>query len=140
MYFWQYQIWDGAAKAKNPINQLKIIPIQWKYNIISLRNTLNVTFLTFPRGFTPKNAELGQQRDIMTRNHRSSFKFYPNPEKFYTIPDGVDGNTFQVWSHLILSCHISTNITSYHIIFHYFLSYLNIFHHVSLNFNICHHI
>ena len=35
--FWQYQICDKAAKAKKTINQLKIIQIQWKYNIISLK-------------------------------------------------------------------------------------------------------
>ena len=27
-----------------------------------------------------------------------SYKFYPNPEKVYTIPDGVDGDIFQVCS------------------------------------------
>ena len=25
-----------------------------------------------------------------------SYLFYPNPAKFYTIPDGVDGDIFQV--------------------------------------------
>ena len=36
-YFWQYQIWNKAEKAKNTMNQLKIIQIHWKYNLISLR-------------------------------------------------------------------------------------------------------
>ena len=35
--FWQYLICDKAAKAKKTINRLKIIQIQWKYNIISLK-------------------------------------------------------------------------------------------------------
>ena len=71
------------------INKLKIIQIQWKYNLISQKNTLNVTFLKFP-GLLPlplPNCQIGTTNWNYDKTTYVQLQILPQPWKFYTIPD-----------------------------------------------------
>ena len=86
--FWQYQICNKAAKAKKTIINAK----SFKYT----KSTLNVTFLTYPRPFT-KKCKIWTTNGNYDKILYVQLQILPQPSKLYNIPDGVDGDIFQVW-------------------------------------------
>ena len=53
-------------------------------------------FPTIIRTFTPKKCQIVTTIEFTTKHSMFSYKFYPKPWKLYTIPNGVDGDIFQV--------------------------------------------
>ena len=50
------------------------------------------------RTFTPKKCQIVTTNWIYDKTPYVQLLIYPKPWKFYTIPDGVDGDIFQVWA------------------------------------------
>ena len=78
---WQYQICNKATKAKkNKSTQNHSSTVQIQYHFT--KNTQSVTFLTFPKIFTPQKCQIRTKIEITTKHCMFSYKFYPKPKNF----------------------------------------------------------